>query len=164
MEQPENPAEEPIVSDRVIINGSETLLTLTADGKLRMRERGQRCLTVEKEALGFVTEGSKIRIRAVVEGGGAGICCVASKRALVRKDFVFQPLSNDSLNLWSQKLRQYIDSLGKFIYFLLWSVWMVGKCRKGKLFVINCGCRLAVVYGLILKWSSVNKIMPLMQM
>nr|XP_023900602.1 sphingosine kinase 1 isoform X2 [Quercus suber] len=111
MEQPENPAEQPIVSDRVIINGSEAPLTLTADGKLRMRERGQRCLTVEKEVLGFVAEGSKIRIRAVVEGGGAGICCVASKGALARKDFVFQPLSNDSLNLWSQKLRQYIDSL-----------------------------------------------------
>ncbi|XP_050290569.1 sphingosine kinase 1-like [Quercus robur] len=119
MEQPENPAEQPIVSDRVIINGSETPLTLTADGKLRMWERGQRCLTVKKEVLGFVTEGSKIRIRAVVKGGGAGICCVASKGALVRKDFVFQPLSNDSLNLWSQKLRQYIDSLGKYLNFLI---------------------------------------------
>ena len=131
MEQPENPAEQPIVSDRVIINGSETLLTLTADGKLRMRERGQRCLTVEKEVLGFVTEGSKIRIRAVVEGGGAGICCVASKGALVRKDFVFQPLSNDSLNLWSQKLRQYIDSLGKYLKIFFFLNFLTVVCLDG---------------------------------
>ncbi|KAM3701769.1 hypothetical protein ACJW30_05G199500 [Castanea mollissima] len=135
MEQPENPAEEPIVSDRVIINGSETPLTLTADGKLRMRERGQRCLTVEKEVLGFVTEGSKIRIRAVVKGGGAGICCVASKGALVRKDFVFQPLSNDSLNLWSQKLRQYIDSLGRPKQLFVFVNPYGGKKSASKIFV-----------------------------
>ena len=131
MEQPENPAEQPIVSDRVIINGSETPLTLTADGKLRMWERGQRCLTVEKEVLGFVTEGSKIRIRAVVEGGGAGICCVASKGALVRKDFVFQPLSNDSLNLWSQKLRQYVDSLGKYLKKIFFLNFLTVVCLDG---------------------------------
>ncbi|XP_030960140.1 sphingosine kinase 1-like [Quercus lobata] len=135
MEQPENPAEQPIVSDRVIINGSETPLTLTADGKLRMRERGQRCLTVEKEVLGFVTEGSKIRIRAVVKGGGAGICCVASKGALVRKDFVFQPLSNDSLNLWSQKLRQYIDSLGRPKRLFVFVNPFGGKKSASKIFV-----------------------------
>ena len=100
MEQPENP-EQPIMADQVIVNGCVTELTLTSNGKLKFTERGQRSLTVEKEVLGFATEGSKIKIRAIVEGGGGGICWVASSGALVRKDIVVESLSEDSLSLWS---------------------------------------------------------------
>lgn len=111
MDQPENPP--PIVSERVLVNGDITQLTLTGDGRLSWTERGQRSLTVEKDVLGFATEGPKIRIRAVVEGGDR-ICLFGSRGAPVRKDFVFQPLSEDSLRLLCQRLREYIDSLGKF--------------------------------------------------
>ncbi|KAJ7968468.1 sphingosine kinase 1 [Quillaja saponaria] len=102
----------PIISDRVIINGIMTPVTLSKDGRLRWSERGQRNLTVEKEVLGFVTDGPKIKIRTIVDSED-GICCVGSSGNLVRKDFVFQPLSEESQRLWCQKLREYIDSLGR---------------------------------------------------
>ncbi|XP_012091504.1 sphingosine kinase 2 isoform X3 [Jatropha curcas] len=101
-----------IMSDRVTVNGTITELTLTADGKLQWTERGQRCLTIEKEVLGFVIEGAKIRIKAIVDSGD-GICCGGSKGALVRKDFVFQSLHEDSPRVWCHRLRDYIDSLGR---------------------------------------------------
>ncbi|KAL5579324.1 hypothetical protein UlMin_011766 [Ulmus minor] len=102
----------PLFSDTVTVNGTVTPLTLTADGVLRWSEGGQRCLTIEKEVLGFATDGPKIKIRAVVQGGG-GICCIGSRGALVRKNFVFQPSSEDSQRLLCQKLREFVDSLGR---------------------------------------------------
>ncbi|KAK0578307.1 hypothetical protein LWI29_008386 [Acer saccharum] len=101
-----------IMSDRVLVNGTITQLTLTGDGVIRWSGGGQLSLTVEKEVLGFVAEGSRIRIRTVLEGGG-GICCGESPGGLVRKDFVFELLSEDSQRLWCEKLREYIDSLGR---------------------------------------------------
>jgi sphingosine kinase len=130
MDQPENLP--PIVSERVLVNGNITLLTLTSDGRLRWTERGQRSLTVEKDVLGFATEGPKIRIRAVVEGGDR-LCFFWSRAAPVRKDFVFQPLSEDSLTLWCQKLREFIDSLGKFSVFYCFSC-----CAAGLQVVVSC--------------------------
>ena len=107
--QPENLS--PMLSDRVLVNGTVIPLTFTGDGKLRWTGKGQRCLTVEKEVLGFALEGSRIRVKAVV-GKRDGICCFGKRGDLVRHSFVFEPLSEDSLRLWSQKLRDYIDSLG----------------------------------------------------
>lgn len=109
-----------IIADRVIVNGVVTPLTLTGDGLLRWTEKGQRCLSVEKEVLGFSMDGNTVRVRAFVEGGN-GICCVGSTGDLVRKDFIFEPLSHDSRTLWSQKLREYIDSLG--IFLLITNFW-----------------------------------------
>ncbi|KAJ4833902.1 Sphingosine kinase 1 [Turnera subulata] len=102
-----------LVSDRVRINGAVTVLTLTADGKLRWTGgEGQRDLTLEKEVLGFAIEGAKIRVKTVVEKGG-GICCVGSAGTLVRKDFVFEPLNRDAQVLWCRCLRDSLDSLGR---------------------------------------------------
>lgn len=107
------------ISDLVKINGTATTLTLTAGGKLQWLEGGSnRCLTVEQEVLGFSTEGSRIKIRALVEKGG-GICCIGGREIPVRKSFVFEPLSEASLQLWSQKLRDYIDSLGNKTMYLI---------------------------------------------
>ncbi|KAL6198077.1 hypothetical protein ACLB2K_027869 [Fragaria x ananassa] len=103
----------PVLSDRVLINGVVTPLTFFADGVLLWTERRQRTLIVEKEVLGVKVEGPKIRIGALVHAG-AGICCVASGGgggALVRRDLVFEPLSEDSRKLWCQKLLEFIDSL-----------------------------------------------------
>ncbi|XWS15670.1 hypothetical protein CRYUN_Cryun34aG0021800 [Craigia yunnanensis] len=101
-----------ILSDRVLFNGTVIPLTFTGDGKFRWTGKGQRCLTVEKEVLGFCLEGSRIRVKAVVEKRD-GICCLGNRGDLVRQSFVFEPLSEDSLTLWSQKLHDYIDSLGR---------------------------------------------------
>lgn len=105
---------ETVLSDRVRINDVATLVTLTAGGQLRW---SGRCLEIEKEVLGFSVEGSRIKIRAVVESE-AGICCCENKIALLRKTFTFEPFSDESLRLWSQKLQELIDSLGKNHHFL----------------------------------------------
>ncbi|KAL3519654.1 hypothetical protein ACH5RR_017803 [Cinchona calisaya] len=102
-------AAESLLSDRVKINGVVKPLILTADGQFRWSDG---CLAVEKQVLGFSVEGSKIKVRAIVDTG-AGICCAGSEVALVRKSFTFQPLSDDLLSLWCEKLQNYLDSLGR---------------------------------------------------
>ncbi|GMI93381.1 sphingosine kinase 1 [Hibiscus trionum] len=101
----------PLLSDQVLFNGATVPLTFTGDGKLRFTGQSQRCLTVE-EVLGFALEGSRIRVKAVVEKRD-GICCFGNSGDLERRSVVFEPQSQDSLTLWSQKLRDYIDSLGR---------------------------------------------------
>lgn len=119
-----------IVSELVKIKGVDTTLTLTCAGMLKWHD-GQRlrCLTVEKEVLGFSTVGSQVFVKTVVET--PGLCCVGGgDKGLTRKTFVFEPLSEGSLQLWSRKLGQYIDSLGNFftygicliyLFFCMWS-------------------------------------------
>ncbi|CAN6552968.1 unnamed protein product [Malus baccata var. baccata] len=109
---PESATPESLISDRVLINGVVPPVTLFSDGVLRWSQRAERSLIVEKDVLGFAAEGPKIRIRALVEGG-AGICCAASRGAVAWKDLVFEPLFEESHRLWCQKLRDYIDSLGR---------------------------------------------------
>lgn len=124
MDRPDSSRPKPVVSDRVLINGTVTPVTFFADGVLRWTEIGQRSLIVEKEVLGFKVEGPKIRIRALVDGGD-GICCVGSRvRAVARKDLVFEPLSEDSQRLWCQKLLEFIESLGKYRA-VVFSIWFV---------------------------------------
>ncbi|XVF27722.1 hypothetical protein REPUB_Repub14bG0133100 [Reevesia pubescens] len=130
-DQPENLS--PILSDRVLINGTVIPLTFTGDGKLRWTGEGQRCLTLEKEVLGFALEGSKIRVKAVVEKRD-GICCFGNRADLVRQSFVFEPPSEDSFRLWSQKLRDYIDSLGRPKRLLIFVNPFGGKKSATKVF------------------------------
>lgn len=114
MEKHKSPQQPVILSDKAVINAITTTLVFSADGVLRWMESGQRCLTVEKEVLGFMTDGLKLKIRAIVLGQ-SGICCVGNGEVLVRKDFTFKLFSMDSLLLWCQKLREYIDCLGNYI-------------------------------------------------
>lgn len=117
-------------SDRAKVNGISTTVSLTADGKLRW---SNRCLAVEKEVLGFAVEGSKLRIKALIERG-VGICCSGSKGTLLKKTFTFEPLSENQLRLWSQKLQQLIDSLGKrenFFFFFSFLLSLIVYCRIG---------------------------------
>lgn len=106
-----------IMSDLVKINGVDTTLTLTFAGKLQWNDgQRDRCLTVEKQVLGFSTVGSKLFVKTVVDT--SGVCCVGGgNNGPTRKTFVFEPLSEGSLQLWSHKLRQYIDSLGNMFEF-----------------------------------------------
>uniref|UniRef100_A0A7N0V086 sphingosine kinase n=1 Tax=Kalanchoe fedtschenkoi TaxID=63787 RepID=A0A7N0V086_KALFE len=106
---------EPLVSDRVLVSGVEAKATLLADGRLRWSGIGHRSLIIEKEVLGFVVEGSEIRIKAIVDSGD-GVCCVGvngRERGLVRKDFVFEPLTDESREVWTRKLEEYVESLGR---------------------------------------------------
>ncbi|XP_038883381.1 sphingosine kinase 1 isoform X1 [Benincasa hispida] len=104
---------ESVLNHRVLLpDGIVTPLILTSDGWLRWSEKGQRRLSVEKEVLGFSMDGPKIRIKALVEDRG-GLRCFGSNGALTRKEFVFQPLSEESRALWCLKLRECIDLLGR---------------------------------------------------
>ncbi|KAF8391407.1 hypothetical protein HHK36_023711 [Tetracentron sinense] len=108
MEQCE--AETLTINEQVRVNGALTAATLSDYGRIRWTESNDLCLTVEKEVIGFAVEGSRIRIRAFVESE-IGLSCVGSRGIRVRKDFVFEPLSEDSQQLWCQKLQEFIDSL-----------------------------------------------------
>lgn len=125
MDQPDT-SQRPIFSDRVTVNGAVTPLTLSADGVIRWSEGGQRCLTVEKEVLGFSTDGPKIKIRALVDTGDR-ICCSGRRGALVRKHFVFEFFSEDSQRLFCQKLREYIDSLGNIYMYIYLAFHVFGR-------------------------------------
>lgn len=105
-----------IISERVTINGTLIPLTFYSDGTLRWRDGGvEKCLSLEKEVLGVSVQGSRIILKcAVVKGGvGGGILCCSPNEGLVRNSFVFGASSQDSLQLWFQKLREFIDSLGR---------------------------------------------------
>ncbi|KAL3377364.1 hypothetical protein AABB24_003660 [Solanum stoloniferum] len=105
----------PLLSDQVQISGNVVPMTLTTGGKLRWPDR---CLSIAKDVLGFTVEGSRIKINAVIESG-PGICCPSNVGAPMRKTFTFEPLSEDSLRLWNQRLQSVIDSLGNyFVVFL----------------------------------------------
>ncbi|PSS24685.1 Sphingosine kinase [Actinidia chinensis var. chinensis] len=124
----------PVLSDRVLVNGTVTEATLASDGGLRWSEGGShRRLEVAREVLGFSAEGSRIKIRAAVESGG--IYCVGGREAPVRKTFVFEPLSEDSLKLWCQKLQGYIDSLGRPKRLLIFVNPFGGKKCASKIFI-----------------------------
>lgn len=112
---------EPVLNHSVLLpDGTVTPMILSADGWIRWSEKGQRSLSIEKEVLGFSMDGPKIRIKALLEDRG-GYWCFGSNGALTRKEFVFQPLSEESRALWCLKLRECIDLLGKM---MVWnSVW-----------------------------------------
>lgn len=101
-----------IVSDEVLVNGIKTPLTLSTDGTLRWLDR---CLFVEKEVLGLLTSERLITITALVNTGDAIGC--SRRRNLVRKRFVFESLSDDSLRNLCDKIQTYIDSLGNCLIF-----------------------------------------------
>ncbi|KAF7803540.1 sphingosine kinase 1-like isoform X1 [Senna tora] len=109
MDRPD--CDKPVFSERVIVDGTVTPVSLFSDGTLWCLSGGQRCLTLRKEVLGFVTDGPNIRIKTVIETRD---CCFPGNRGkLVRNEIVFQSLSEESQRLWCQNLREYIDSLGR---------------------------------------------------
>ncbi|XP_047307690.1 sphingosine kinase 1-like [Impatiens glandulifera] len=105
---------EAVFSDQVLLNGIAIPAILTSGGRIRWTEVGgsNRQLIVEKEVLGFSVEGSKIKVKAIVEKPG-GTCCVGVGGVPMRKSFVFETLSEESLRLWCQKLQECIDSLNR---------------------------------------------------
>lgn len=102
----------PLFSDRVTVNGMVTPLALLTDGRLWWSEGIQRCLSVEKEVLGFVSSGPYIKLKTLVEARD-GCCTTGEAGRLVRSDVVFKPSSEENLRLWCLKLHEFIDSLGR---------------------------------------------------
>ncbi|XP_010268830.2 PREDICTED: sphingosine kinase 1-like isoform X2 [Nelumbo nucifera] len=100
------------IFERVKVNGTLTPITFSVHGRIRWADKRQRCLTVEKDVLGFVADGSTFTIKAMVEKDN-GISCVGNRGNRVRKDFVIEPLSQESHQLWCRKLQECIDSLDR---------------------------------------------------
>lgn len=125
----------PVLSDRVRVNGVETAVTFTAEeGILRWREN---CLSIEKEVLGITVEGSKIKIRAIKENDGGGIiCCGGNTVGTVRRrSYNLEMLTEDSLRIWSQKLHEFIDSLGRPKRLFVFVNPYGGKRSASKIFI-----------------------------
>ncbi|KAF2553438.1 hypothetical protein F2Q68_00037245 [Brassica cretica] len=137
--QPENDhlPSPPLISDRVLINGVVTPLTLTAEGELQWTtESGRGKSTTEKEILSFVVEGNKVRVKTLVEStGSSSICCGGSGGDYARNDFVFEPLYDESRKLWCDKLRQRLHSLGRPKRLLVFVNPFGGKKTARKIFV-----------------------------
>uniref|UniRef100_A0A7C9DHD6 NAD(+) kinase n=1 Tax=Opuntia streptacantha TaxID=393608 RepID=A0A7C9DHD6_OPUST len=99
-----------IMSEQVVIDGNLTALSLHSDGNLRWVDDGKdRCLNLEKEVIGVSLEDSRIVVKCAVESGGGVVCC---KSRVKRTTFNFQPCSQDFREIWLQKIREYLDSLG----------------------------------------------------
>ncbi|KAK3013404.1 hypothetical protein RJ639_009465, partial [Escallonia herrerae] len=126
---------EPILSDRIRVNGTVTTAQLTAAGILRWFDGRRRLsLDIEKNVIGFAAEGSGIRIRAIVKSS-SGINCGGSKGSLTRKSFVLEPLTGGSLLLWSQKFQEYIDSFDRPKKLLIFVNPYGGRKSASKIFV-----------------------------
>ncbi|XAR66392.1 Sphinganine kinase [Bertholletia excelsa] len=105
----------PVFSDRVKVNGTETVVTLTATGELRWTEpTGRQCsLEVQREVLGFSADGPRIKIRTIIESSHGIYCFGGGGGSPLRKTFVFEPFSDESLRSLCEKLQGYIDSIGR---------------------------------------------------
>ncbi|XP_058073178.1 sphingosine kinase 1-like [Magnolia sinica] len=103
-----------VISEQIRVNGTITAASLSTDGKLRWKtETGtDRCLNVESEVLGFSAEGSGIRVRVFAEME-RGFYCSGSRGDRARKDFVLEPLTEESKRVWCEKLTEFIESLGR---------------------------------------------------
>ncbi|CAO2823778.1 unnamed protein product [Amaranthus hypochondriacus] len=101
-----------LISETVFLNGTQLLLTLNSDGTLRWVDVGnQKCLSLEKEVLGVSIEGSRIILKCVIKGGNGGILFCFHQES-VRRNLVIEA-SEESLHVWFQKLRDFIDSFGR---------------------------------------------------
>lgn len=101
------------LTETVLINGRESPLTLTDDGRFLWPDGGWRWLSVNKEVLGFSVAaegcGRVIKVSALIEEGGDGVACyvgagTSGKGKLVRKELVFEASSDKSARAWCSKL------------------------------------------------------------
>ncbi|CAD5175675.1 sphingosine kinase 2 [Musa acuminata AAA Group] len=107
----------PTLTERVRIDGAPAKASLAADGTLRWSsgEGGERCLALESEGLGLDVVGRRITIRAFV-GALKGLSSCGGRRGAgkrVRRDHVLEMPTEELASRWSERMRAYIDSLGR---------------------------------------------------
>ncbi|XP_020591739.1 sphingosine kinase 1-like [Phalaenopsis equestris] len=100
------------IREMIRVNGAPAEVTLSTDGELQWRLNGSgvKSLAIESEILGFSTEGREITLRAYVNEfrGGEG---ELGKR--LRKDFVLEMPTEVITESWSDRIRDFIHSLGR---------------------------------------------------
>ncbi|KAG0477227.1 hypothetical protein HPP92_013631 [Vanilla planifolia] len=104
--------------ERIRVNGHPAEASLSGSGEIWWRFNGEcgggnRCLDVESEVLGFVAEGREITIRAFLselKGQPRGSEELGKR---VRKEFVLEMSSDVVAESWSERLGDYMNSLGR---------------------------------------------------
>ncbi|PKU84606.1 sphingosine kinase 2-like isoform X1 [Dendrobium catenatum] len=106
------------MTERIQVNGLPAEASFTAGGDLRWRVdggagRGEQSLAVESSVLGFTAEGREITVRAFVSQLKGPFCGVGNLGNRVMKNFVLEMPTEVVAKMWSERLRKYIDSLGR---------------------------------------------------
>lgn len=105
------------MTERIQVNGLPAEASLSAGGDLRWRvdgtERGEQSLTVESSVLGFTAKGREIMVRAFVGQLKGPFCGVGNLGKRVMKNFVLEMSTEVVAKIWCDRLRKYIDSLGR---------------------------------------------------
>ncbi|KAI0527275.1 hypothetical protein KFK09_002874 [Dendrobium nobile] len=106
------------MTERIQVNGLPAEASFTAGGDLRWRVdggagRGEQSLAVESSVLGFKAEGRVITVRAFVSQLKGPFCGVGNLGNRVMKNFVLEMPTEVVAKMWSERLRKYIDSLGR---------------------------------------------------
>ncbi|XP_020599286.1 sphingosine kinase 2-like [Phalaenopsis equestris] len=106
------------MNERIQINGLPAEARLSVGGDLRWRVdggtgQGEQSLTVESSVLGFTAKGKEIIVRVFMGQLNGPFCWFGNLVKRVMKNFVLEMPSEVVANIWSERLRKYIDSLGR---------------------------------------------------
>ncbi|KAM0952421.1 putative sphingosine kinase [Dioscorea sansibarensis] len=107
-------AQAPALTERIQVDGAPAEAVLDhGAGELRWRSGDDdRRLFVESEMLGIEMKGMMITIRAFVDAPER--CCFGSSSGRrVRRDFLLEMPSETSAMMWTERLKDCIDSLGR---------------------------------------------------
>lgn len=101
------------LTERIQVDGDPVEAVLDhGTGELRWRSGDDdRRLFVESEMLGIEMKGMIITIRAFVDAPER-CCFVSSSGRRVRRDFLLEMPSETSAMIWTERLKDCIDSLG----------------------------------------------------
>ncbi|KAK8953691.1 Sphingosine kinase 2 [Platanthera guangdongensis] len=113
--EPEGSQSTPTMTERIKLNGLPAEASLSVDGELRWRiDAGdEQILDVESEVLGFSADGREIRVNAFAHELKSPFCGSGTLGKRTMKDFVLEMPSESVAGIWGQRLRKYIDSLGR---------------------------------------------------
>ncbi|KAL0911248.1 hypothetical protein M5K25_019373 [Dendrobium thyrsiflorum] len=99
-------------TEMIRVNGLQAEATLSAGGELQWRldGSGEQSLAIESEVLGFSSEGREITVRGYVNEPRSGEGELGKR---VRKDFVLVMPTEVVAESWSDRIRDFINSLGR---------------------------------------------------
>lgn len=106
------------MTERIHINGLPAEASMSSEGDLRWRVdsgtgRGEQSLTVESSVLGVTVKGREIMVKAFVGQLKNPFCGAVNLGKRVMKNFVLEMSTDVVAKIWNERLRMYMDSLGK---------------------------------------------------
>ncbi|XP_042377771.1 sphingosine kinase 1-like [Zingiber officinale] len=113
----EESAVEETTTEWIRIDGVASWARLEADGTLLWGAgAGERRLRLESDVLGLAIRGSWITVRAfegTSEGGCCGVVGGAGGRRRARRDYVLQMADEAAARRWSDRINEFLGSLGR---------------------------------------------------